>query len=110
MAQSQAVNRVAGYLPRLRTLGGVEACGNEGAAALAYYRLAPTRATRFSEVWLGALAATLLIWIGEWLFLLHGDHFTSFNALYGTLGGVCFCAALAKVGAKSAGSLKATSG
>lgn len=92
------------------------------------YRLAPSRATRFSEVWLGALAATLLIWIGEWLFLLYGDHFTSFNALYGALGGimafllwiylsscvcvfgVCFCAALAEVRAKSDGALQPTGG
>jgi YihY family inner membrane protein len=86
------------------------------------YRLAPSRATRLSEVWLGALAATLLIWIGEWLFLLYMVHFSSFNALYGTLGGIvaflmwiylssgvcvfsiCFCAALAEVRAKAAGS------
>ncbi len=79
------------------------------------YRLAPSRATRFSEVWLGALAATLLIWIGEWLFLLYGFHFTNFNALYGALSGIvaflmwiylsscvcvfgiCFCAAKAEV-------------
>ncbi|MCB1087747.1 MAG: YihY/virulence factor BrkB family protein, partial [Verrucomicrobiae bacterium] len=27
------------------------------------YRLAPNRPTRFSEVWLGALAATVLIWL-----------------------------------------------
>ena len=92
------------------------------------YRLAPSRATRFSEVWLGALAATLLIWIGEWLFLLYGDHFTSFNAIYGALGGiiafllwiylsscvcvfgVCFCAALAEVRAKSDGPLQPTGG
>jgi len=91
------------------------------------YRLAPSRATRFSEVWLGALAATLLIWIGEWLFLLYGVHFTSFNALYGALGGIvafllwiylsscvcvfgiCFCAALAEVRAKSADPLQPTS-
>jgi YihY family inner membrane protein len=83
------------------------------------YRLAPSRATRFSEVWLGALAATFLIWIGEWLFLLYGVHFTSFNALYGALGGIvaflmwiylsscvcvlgiCFCAAQEEVRAKS---------
>jgi len=83
------------------------------------YRLAPSQITRFSEVWLGALAATLLIWIIEWLFLLYGAHFTSFNALYGALGGlvvfllwiylsscvcvfgICFCAALAEVRAKA---------
>ena len=92
------------------------------------YRLAPSRVTRFSEVWLGALAATLLIWIGEWLFLLYGLHFTSFNALYGALGGivaflmwiyltscvcvfgVCFCVALAEVRAEAGSSLQPTSG
>ena len=92
------------------------------------YRLAPSRATRFSEVWLGALAATFLIWIGERLFLLYGVHFTSFNALYGALGGivafllwiylsscvcvfgVCFCATLAVVRAKAGGSLQPTGG
>ena len=92
------------------------------------YRLAPSRATRFSEVWLGALAATLLIWIGEWLFLLYGVHVTSFNALYGALGGivafllwiylsscvcvfgVCFCVALAEGRAKADGPLQPTGG
>lgn len=92
------------------------------------YRLAPSRATRFSEVWLGALGATLLIWMGEWLFLLYGLYFTSFNALYGALGGimafllwiylsscvcvfgVCFCAALSEVRAKSDGPLQPTGG
>jgi len=92
------------------------------------YRLAPSRATRFSEVWLGALAATLLIWLGEWLFLLYMVHFSSFNAVYGTLGGImaflfwiylsscfcvggiCFCAALAEFRAKADGPLQSTSG
>ncbi|CAN5373469.1 N/A [soil metagenome] len=92
------------------------------------YRLAPSRATLFSEVWLGALAATLLIWLGEWLFLLYGAYFTSFNALYGALGGImafllwiylsscvcvagiCLCAAQAEVRANPGGSLQPTSG
>jgi YihY family inner membrane protein len=92
------------------------------------YRLAPSRPTRFSEVWLGALAATLLIWIFEWLFLLYGVYVTSFNALYGAFGGImafliwtylsscicvfgiCFCAALAEVPAKADGPLQSTSG
>lgn len=86
-----------------------------------FSRLAPSRATQFSEIWLGALAATLLIWMGEWVFLLYGVHFTGFNALYGALGGIvafllwihfsscvcvfgiCFCAALAEVRAKADG-------
>ncbi len=82
------------------------------------YRLAPSRPTKFSEVWIGALAATGLIWAGEWLFLVYAVHFAHFNMLYGTLGGVmafllwvylsscvgvvgvCFCAAQAEVQAK----------
>jgi len=90
------------------------------------YRLAPSRATRFSEVWLGALAATVLIGIGQRLFLFYGVHFARFNALYGTLGsilafllwiylsscvcvfGVCFCAAQAEIRAQAGGSLQPT--
>ncbi len=79
------------------------------------YKLAPSRTTKLSEVWPGALVATLLLWMGEWLFLFYMVHFTSFNAVYGALGGVvaflvwvylsscfcvsgiCFCAAQAEV-------------
>ena len=79
------------------------------------YRLAPSRPTRFSEVWLGALAATVLIWLGERLFLVYAANFAHFNVLYGALGGIvafllwlylsscvgvfgiCFCAARADV-------------
>lgn len=85
------------------------------------YKLAPNRPTKFSEVWIGALAATGLIWAGEWLFLVYVVHFAHFNVLYGTLGGVaafllwiylsscvgvfgvCFCAAQADVLAKDNG-------
>jgi len=52
------------------------------------YRLAPSRPTKFSEVWIGALVATVLFWIGEWLFLFYAVHFAQFNVLYGALGGV----------------------
>ncbi len=79
------------------------------------YRLAPRRATRFSEVWLGALAATLLIWLGEQLFVVYAAAFASSNMLYGALGGlvafllwsyvsscigvfgICFCAAQVEI-------------
>jgi Ca2+-transporting ATPase len=79
------------------------------------YKLAPSRPTRFSEVWLGALAATVLIWLGERLFLVYAANFAQFNVLYGALGGIvafllwlylsscvgvfgiCFCAARAEV-------------
>jgi YihY family inner membrane protein len=52
------------------------------------YKVAPSRATTFAEVWLGALTATVLIWIGEMLFLVYATHLAHFNALYGTLGGI----------------------
>jgi len=86
--------------------------------AIIIYKLAPSRPTKFSEVWIGALAATVFIWIGEWLFLVYAIHFAHFNVLYGALGGVaafllwiylsscvgvfgvCFCAAQAEVRAK----------
>jgi Ca2+-transporting ATPase len=78
------------------------------------YKLAPSRPTRFSEVWLGALGATVLIWMGELLFLVYAANFARFNLLYGAVGGivallmwiylsscvcvfgVCFCAARAE--------------
>lgn len=82
---------------------------------LMIYRLAPSRPTTFSEVWLGALGATVLIGLGERLFLIYAATFAQFNVLYGALGGVvafllwlylsssvavfgvCFCAAQAEV-------------
>ncbi len=82
---------------------------------LMIYKLAPSRPTRFAEVWLGALGATVLIWTGGLLFLLQAAHLGRFNALYGALGsivaflvwlylsscvgvfGVCFCAAQTEV-------------
>jgi len=85
---------------------------------LIIYRLAPNRPTKFSEVWIGALAATILIWIGKWLFMAYAVHFAHFNVLYGALGsvmaflvwiylsscvgvfGVCYCAAQVDVRAK----------
>jgi len=82
------------------------------------YRLAPSRRTKFSEVWIGALAVTIFIWIAEWLFLFYAVHFAHFNVLHGALGGimafllwiylsscvgvfgVCYCAAQAEVRAE----------
>jgi len=52
------------------------------------YRLAPSRPTKFSEVWIGALVATGLIWACEWLFLLYAVNFAQFNVVYGALGGI----------------------
>jgi len=79
------------------------------------YKLAPSRATRFSEVWIGALGATVLLWLGERLFLVFVANFAQFDAHYGALGGimafllwlylsscvgvlgVCYCAAHAEL-------------
>lgn len=82
------------------------------------YKLTPSRPTKFSEVWLGALGATVLIWLGELLFLFYAENFAQFNELYGALSGImgfllwvylsayvgvfgiCVCAAQAEVGEK----------
>ena len=86
-----------------------------GCGILMTFKLAPSRPTAFSEVWMAALATTILIGVGEQLFLSYTVHFARFNVLYGTLGGVvaflfwlylssctcvfgvCACAALAEV-------------
>ena len=88
---------------------------------LMIYKLAPSRRTRFSEVWLGALGATVLIWTCGFLFLLQAAYLGRFNALYGLLGGivafllwlylsscvgvfgVCFCAAQSELKATANG-------
>ncbi len=79
------------------------------------YKLAPSRPPKFSEVWLGALDATVFIWLGELLFLVYASNVAHFNVVYGALGGilafllwvylsgcvgvfgVCVCAAQAEV-------------
>lgn len=79
------------------------------------YKLAPSRPTRFGEVWIGALVATVSIWTIGLLFVFQAANFARFNALYGALGGivafllwlylsscicvfgVCLCAARAEV-------------
>ena len=85
------------------------------------YRLAPSRPTKFSEVWIGALVATGLIWACERLFLFYAVQLANFNVLYGAMGGVaafllwiylssclgvvgiCICAAQAEVRARGKG-------
>jgi len=37
---------------------------------LMIYRLAPSRPAKFSDVWPGALGATVLIWLGDRLFII----------------------------------------
>lgn len=53
-----------------------------------FYRLAPRRRTRFAEVWLAALIATVLLRAGENLFVIYLRDFASLNAVYGAFGGI----------------------
>lgn len=53
-----------------------------------FYRLAPRRHTRFSEVWPAALCATVLLQAAQSLFVLYLKHFTGLNAIYGAFGGI----------------------
>lgn len=53
-----------------------------------FYRLAPRRHTRFSEVWAAALCTTALLLMAEGLFVLYLKHFATLNAVYGAFGGI----------------------
>jgi Ca2+-transporting ATPase len=53
-----------------------------------FYRLAPCRPTRFAEVWVAALSATILLRGGENLFVMYLQHFSKLNAVYGAFGGI----------------------
>lgn len=52
------------------------------------YKMAPSRRTRFAEVWMGALVVTVLLWLGGILFLVYATNIAHFNMLYGSLGGI----------------------
>ena len=53
-----------------------------------FYRFAPFRSTRFSEVWAAALFSTLLLQASESLFEIYLRNFATLNAVYGTFGGI----------------------
>lgn len=53
-----------------------------------FYKMAPHRRTRYAEVWPSALCAALLLNAAQNLFVLYLKHFASFNAVYGTFGGI----------------------
>ena len=79
-----------------------------------FYKSAPRRRTRFSEVWAGAICATLLLLTAESLFGIYLKRFATLNAVYGAFGaiialllwiylsgcivifGACLCVALAE--------------
>jgi len=53
-----------------------------------FYKLAPHRRTRYSEVWLSALCAALLLHGAQTLFVLYLKHIAALSALYGAFGGI----------------------
>jgi len=53
-----------------------------------FYRLAPRRPTRLSEVWAAALCATVLLRVAGSLFVIYLNNFATLNAVYGAFGGV----------------------
>jgi len=53
-----------------------------------FYKLAPRRPVRFSEVWRAALCATVLLQVAESLFVMFIDNFAALNAVYGAFGGI----------------------
>ena len=53
-----------------------------------FYRLAPRRPTRFIEVWIAALCATVLLQAAESPFLIYLKNFTTLNVVFGVIGGI----------------------
>jgi YihY family inner membrane protein len=53
-----------------------------------FYRLAPRRRTKFSEVRIAAIITTVLLIGAETGFGLYLRHFASLNAIYGTFGAI----------------------
>lgn len=53
-----------------------------------FYRFIPSRPTRFSEVWVAALCATVLLRAAESLFIIYLENFATLNAVYGAFGGI----------------------
>lgn len=84
-----------------------------------FYLFTPSRFTRFTEVWVGALCATALLRVAESLFVIYLKEFATLNAIYGAFGGImalllwiylsgcifvfgaCLCAAQAETVAQS---------
>ena len=53
-----------------------------------FYRLAPRLPPRFSEAWIAALCATILLQAAESLFVIYLKKFATLNAVYGVFGGI----------------------
>lgn len=54
------------------------------------YMLAPRRNVRFREVWFPALLVSILLQVGQVLFVNYLPLFLRYNAIYGAMGGVMF--------------------
>jgi YihY family inner membrane protein len=52
------------------------------------YKLAPHRPTRVADVWVGAAFTTIVLQLGQALFVVYLESFATLNAVYGVLGGV----------------------
>ncbi|HBA59973.1 MAG TPA: hypothetical protein DCZ92_03970 [Elusimicrobia bacterium] len=55
---------------------------------LIFYRLAPVRKTKLSEVWLPALLATIMMYWAQVFFVYYLKHFAALSAVYGAFGGI----------------------
>ena len=53
---------------------------------LMFYKFAPRKSARFSQVWVAALVATLFLELGQNIFAWYLGAFANFNALYGVFG------------------------
>jgi Ca2+-transporting ATPase len=53
-----------------------------------FYKLAPRRHTRFSEDWVAALSATVILQAAESLFVVYIKNFAALNVVYGAFGGI----------------------
>jgi Ca2+-transporting ATPase len=53
-----------------------------------FYSHAPHRPTRLAEVWMAALVTTAFLKLAEGAFIIYLKHFATFNAVYGTFGGI----------------------
>lgn len=53
-----------------------------------FYKLAPHRVTRFAEVWVAALVATLMLLVAAGLFVIYLKQYSTLNAVYGAFGGI----------------------
>ena len=83
------LSRVFHYLPWIYKAGALLIPWTIVFISLAvFYKLAPWRRTRFSEIWPGALCATALLHTAETVFVAYLKHFATLNAVYGAFGGI----------------------